>query len=227
MSRIIFGETYVTVIPEYECTGVHKHGMLHMFVGKGALTLNEEWRGRLIILEQDVEHARPKGDLLFFMFVDPTSCFAEKLRKDFLKGGAVYASDEEVPKAELTEAGIKSFIRDYFGQESFLRRDNIDARIQKILVNADQFRYLETRVSELAALENYSESYLTHLFKNETGVGLKQYLLLRRMEYVWRKIAASASITEAAMEAGFASPSHFSDTCRKLMGISAADVLKR
>jgi len=200
--------------------------MLHIFVGNETLILNDKYKGRLIILEQNVMHARPKGNVSFFMFIDPTSEFAEILRKDFLKGNEVYVSENQVGDYELSPSGIKQFVRDYFGNKCFIRRTDIDDRIMSILDEASKFKYLDTKVSKLAEEINYSESYLTHLFKKETGVSLKQYLLLRRVEYVWIKISSGSSITEASLDAGFASPSHFADTCKKLMGISAADVLR-
>ncbi|MCR5213761.1 MAG: helix-turn-helix domain-containing protein [Eubacterium sp.] len=226
MSKIFFDDTYISVVPEYDCTGIHRHSMLHIFVGNEPLILNDEYKGKLIILEQNVMHARPKGDVRFFMFIDPTSEFAEILRRDFLKGEEVYVSENGVGDYELSPLGIKQFVRDYFGDKCFIRRTDIDDRIMSILDEASKFKYLDTKVSKLAEGMNYSESYLTHLFKKETGVSLKQYLLLRRVEYVWIKISSGSSITEASLDAGFASPSHFADTCKKLMGISAADVLR-
>jgi len=225
MSRIFFNDTYIAVMPTYGDTNLHKHSMLHVFVGREALRLDNN-TGNLIILEQNVYHCRPKGELGFFLFVDPTSSFAENLRENYLKGNSVFAADVVLSDYDLTEAGIRNFVRDMFGDTCFIRRTDIDLRIQNLLEEIDRFKHLETKVPRLAQQLNYSESYLTHLFKNETGVSLKRYLLLRRVEYVWKRIAQGESITEVALDAGFSSPSHFSDTCRKLTGISAAEVLR-
>lgn len=90
----------------------------------------------------------------------------------------------------------------------------------------DAFKYTDKKVSDIARSYGYSESYLTHLFKKETGVPLKNYMLMRQFEYAWTLISKGCKITEAAMEAGFSSSSHFSDVCQKLTGISAMDVMK-
>jgi len=226
MSKIFFDETYIAVIPSYEETEMHKHSMLHVFVGAGELTLGELARGRLIILEQNIGHRRPEGELSFFLFVDPTSSFADHLRRNYLRGKPVYASGERLSVPELTKEGLKRFVSGQFGGDCFVRRADIDPRIRSILDDIDAFRCLDSRVNEIADKANYSESYLTHLFKAETGVSLKGYLLLRRFEYVWTRISAGERMTDAILDAGFSSPSHFSDTCRKLTGISASDVLK-
>jgi len=200
--------------------------MLHVFVGRESLWLDDKNKGNLIVLEQNVYHRRPKGDIGFFLFVDPTSSFAEKLRKDYLKGNDSYAADVELGDPEVTEDGINIFVKERFGDACFIRRTDIDERILSLLDEIDKYKHLETKVTTLAGQLNYSESYLTHLFKNETGVSLKRYLLLRRVEYVWQRIARGDNFSEAALDAGFSSPSHFSDTCKKLTGISAADVLR-
>jgi len=44
------------------------------------------YEGNVIILEQNVAHTGPKGELAFFIFIDPTSYIAEQLRKNYLKG---------------------------------------------------------------------------------------------------------------------------------------------
>jgi len=200
--------------------------MLHVFVGRETLRLDDNNTGNLIILEQNVYHCRPKGELGFFMFVDPTSRFAENLRVNYLKGNSIFAANIVLKEYALTETGIKEFVKGMFGDTSFIRRTDIDQRIQELLDDIDRFKHLETRVPKLAEQLNYSESYLTHLFKKETGVSLKRYLLLRRVEYVWKRIAEGENITKVALEAGFSSSSHFSDTCKKLTGICAAEVLK-
>lgn len=46
----------------------------------------------MIILEQNVRHRKPEGEILFFLFVDPTSRLAEILRRDYLKGKSVFAT---------------------------------------------------------------------------------------------------------------------------------------
>ena len=53
--------------------------MLHVFFGSGELSLHAGGKtvhGNVIILENNVEHKAPDGEVAFFLFVDPTSHFA-------------------------------------------------------------------------------------------------------------------------------------------------------
>ena len=229
--QLYFEKTYIIVVPTFKETLVHRHNMLHVFFGNGDLQLSageQELRGSVIILENDVEHKAPDGEIAFFLFVDPTSHFAEVLREKFLMGQQAVAVDlpgAKFDKARLTEEIIKKTVFD-FAREVQLSKLNLDERILQILKNIDDFKHLGARVSELAEKYSYSESYLTHLFKNETGIALKSYLLMRQFEYVWREVMKGRSLTDASMDAGFSSPSHFSDVCRKLTGISVTKVLE-
>lgn len=229
--KLYFEKTYIIVVPTYKETLVHHHNMLHVFFGNGDLRLSvsgKEFCGNVIILENDIEHKAPDGEIAFFLFVDPTSHFAEVHREKFLKeqpAVAVNLSGAAFDKAELTENNIKKTIFDFAGDVQLSKLD-LDERILQLHKNIDDFKHLGDRVSELAEKYSYSESYLTHLFKNETGIALKSYLLMRQFEYVWREVMKGRALTEASMDAGFSSPSHFSDVCRKLTGISVTKVLE-
>ena len=232
MFKLFFEKTYVIVVPSFKDTLVHRHNMLHVFFGNGNLSVNVDGKdvcGNVIILENDIEHKAPDGEIAFFLFVDPTSHFAEVLREKFLKGEPVAAfnlADARFDKSALTEESIKKNVFDFAGEVQ-LSKLNLDERILQILNDIDSFKHLGSRVSELADKYSYSESYLTHLFKNETGIALKSYLLMRQFEYVWREVMKGRSLTEASLDAGFSSPSHFSDVCRKLTGISVTKVLEK
>lgn len=230
MLKLFFEETYIIVVPSFKETLIHRHNMLHVFFGASKLSLiagGKSVSGNIIILENDVEHKAPDGEIAFFLFVDPTSNFAEVLSEKFLKGEKVCALDFSLPcfeKAFLTEDIIKNIVIDFAGNFEFSKL-NLDERVLQILKDIDGFNHLGSRVTDLAEKYCYSESYLTHLFKNETGIALKSYLLMRQFEYVWHEIMKGRSLTDASMEAGFSSPSHFSDVCRKLTGISVTKAI--
>jgi len=235
MLRIFFEPSYIIVIPFYSETALHSHNMLHVFFGNDKLTCladGQKISGRFLILENDVLHKSPEGEIAFFLFVDPTSSFASLLREKYLKGSKTFAGELEglafdYQKSSLTEAFIKREIKLLFGDSSFLKKENLDPRILELLNNIDSFKHLSARVSQLAQHYAYSESYLTHLFKKETGIALKSYLLMKQFEYVWHQLLKGQSLTTAALDAGFSSPSHFSDVCRKLTGISVTKVLEK
>ncbi|KXO91173.1 hypothetical protein AXK60_02000 [Tsukamurella pseudospumae] len=73
----------------------------------------------------------------------------------------------------------------------------------------------------LAQAEGLSTPYVLRLFSRETGTSFRRYRLWMRMLRAAESIAAGADLTRAAADAGFASPSHFSDAFLAMFGLSA------
>ncbi|MDZ7548901.1 helix-turn-helix transcriptional regulator, partial [Clostridium perfringens] len=71
-----------------------------------------------------------------------------------------------------------------------------------------------------------SESRISHLFKKQIGIPLKSYIVLCNLKKAYIYLLDNGSITDAAMKAGFDSPSHFAYTSKKLTGMSAKNIRK-
>ena len=69
-----------------------------------------------------------------------------------------------------------------------------------------------------------SQGRFSHLFKEQTGMTFASYLIYQRSMYVYKKILLGKSITEAALEAGFSSSTHFADVNRRIFGLSARHI---
>lgn len=74
-------------------------------------------------------------------------------------------------------------------------------------------------LEQVAAVAHLSPSRFRHLFAEQTGTGLRPYILWRRFVSVWEHTMRGASLSTAAHAAGFADSAHLSRTCRRMMGI--------
>ena len=83
----------------------------------------------------------------------------------------------------------------------------------------------DTSARDLARAVGLSESHLLALFARHAGMTLRRYRSWTRMGRVARSVAAGADLTRASADAGFASPSHFSDAFRALFGTTASRLL--
>lgn len=79
---------------------------------------------------------------------------------------------------------------------------------------------------QLAAQAGLSESRFLHLFRIEVGTSLRRYRLWMRLIAAGTGLRAGRSLTEAAADAGFASPSHLSDRFRSTFGLTASELLR-
>jgi transcriptional regulator GlxA family with amidase domain len=79
-------------------------------------------------------------------------------------------------------------------------------------------------LSAIAADVHLSPDRFRHLFLDETGVGLRPYVLWLRLETSLAAYVAGSSLTAAAHAGGFADSAHLSRTFKKMFGISPASV---
>jgi AraC-like DNA-binding protein len=73
--------------------------------------------------------------------------------------------------------------------------------------------------ARLAALVGLSPSRFLHLFRDHTGTSYRRYRLWLRMLCAAELLRNGHDLTTAAAGAGFASPSHFSDTFHAMFGL--------
>lgn len=121
----------------------------------------------------------------------------------------------------------QAFMRDfklYLGIEP--REQPLDERITKLLFLLKQCNCYDHTIAALAKQVSLSPSRLSHLFREQVGVPLKSYIVLHQTEKAFADLLGGASITDAAMLAGFDSPSHFATTVKKLMGQPASKATK-
>ncbi|MFG1796411.1 helix-turn-helix domain-containing protein [Nocardia sp. NPDC049149] len=76
------------------------------------------------------------------------------------------------------------------------------------------------RAAEKAAAAGLSTSYFLRTFAEQAGTSFRRYVQWVRMLHVAKAYAAGYDLTRAATDAGFASPSHFSDTFRAMFGLT-------
>lgn len=80
-------------------------------------------------------------------------------------------------------------------------------------------------VAQAARLAGLSASHFQRLFRATTGVPFRRYRLWRRMALVARLPASGATLTQAAIDAGFYSSAHFSAAFRAMFGAKPSVLL--
>lgn len=77
----------------------------------------------------------------------------------------------------------------------------------------------------LAAGVGLSESRFLHLFHDQVGTTLRRYRLWMRLIAAGTAIRDGRNLTDAAADAGFASPSHLADRFKSTFGLTASQLL--
>lgn len=83
----------------------------------------------------------------------------------------------------------------------------------------------ELKLSDMAAMFGYSDAYLSRMFKKYAKVNFKSYLQEIRMAFAYRELMnTDHTISQIAMDNGFASSRAFSGEFRKKYGILPSEV---
>ena len=102
--------------------------------------------------------------------------------------------------------------------------DPIDARMQRVLQQIEADASLALNHRDLAALAHLSTSRFAERFRAETGMPVRNYLLWRRLLRALKALQGGASVTDAALDAGFADTAHLSRSFRRVLGAAPSEL---
>lgn len=102
-----------------------------------------------------------------------------------------------------------------------------EPRLAEVLARMDRDPEAFPNVDALSKALGLSRSRTQALFTAAIGMPFRRYRLWRRMARVMARLQAGASLTQAAMDAGFASPSHLATAFRTQFGLAPSALLGR
>jgi AraC family transcriptional regulator len=96
-----------------------------------------------------------------------------------------------------------------------------DRRLRQVLSYIEDNLSQEISLGDIAAVGGLSISHFKSLFRESVGLPVHQYLIRRRVECAKRLLGeGKLSISQIALEAGFAHQSHLARHMRRLLGVS-------
>lgn len=227
--QLYFTDEYISLLPGYSNVACHKHPMLHIIASEEmikAKILGRSICTRQLIIARNIKHEivhLPFKTIV--LFVVPYSSLEKELNR-LLEGQNFYTSEELIPDFAGDEKCLTEKVLDYWG----LQANNVqladDQRVRVIIEKFSNGEWLSDSVPGIAEKNHISVSRLEHVFKNETGITLKQYMLMSRLRNVYRLAIKGISLTEAALASGFNSSAHLSKIAHDMTGISISHVLE-
>jgi AraC-like DNA-binding protein len=208
------------------------HAVQLVWAGQGhvTVTLSQPLRARAALIPADVPHSLDAaGSMIALLLVE--------------RNGAIgVALDERArrhPGGEVEDALARVEFPDRLSSEDvsgWCRRalDALGARAQDAVLSSLSRRavgYIEAtvdgmpRLTDAAARLGVSPTRLTHVFTREVGIPFRRFVLWTRIKNAASLSRAGASLTTAAVAAGFSDAAHFSRTFREMFGLSPSLVL--
>jgi len=164
------------------------------------------------------------------IFVEPESRSGRALTERYLRDGIASTDD---PGALGAAASLFAVWLGLAGKQAVIEAasrvvssltDGVDPRVvtdPRILRSVE---YINANLRGTITLDQVARvSYLSpgrfrHLFVEQTGMGLRPYVLWRRFLCAWELLVTGKSVSEAAHGAGFADSAHFARTSRQTFG---------
>jgi len=212
---------------DYETTQ-HSHFYVEVaFALSGHLSIKtggKEYKNvKSIIINSNQTHSFDclNGECQLYFF-DPTGLIGRQLLEAYLP------DYKEILVDDLPS--LDSFFKYYLPEnnEQRLMGSKIEERIGLCLKWIERNFLMEdinvAKVSEIALL---SDSRLAHIFKEQIGVSVHQYILWKKMDEAILLSQKGLSLTNCAHSLGFTDSSHFNRTFKKMFGTSPYFALKK
>ena len=86
----------------------------------------------------------------------------------------------------------------------------------------------ELKRTDLAAMIYLHPDYLSHAFKDETGMSLSEYITRKRIDYAMMLLEkTNRSVSDIAAKCGYASLAYFTKTFKRIIGMSPKEYRKK
>ncbi|MBV61627.1 MAG: hypothetical protein CMH65_10030 [Nevskiales bacterium] len=95
----------------------------------------------------------------------------------------------------------------------------LDDRIRRVANRLRQQSEPQVCLSELAELAGLSPSHLMHLFREQLGLSMRNFLLWQKMRQALRRIVLGEPLTQVAHQCGFADSAHLTRTFQAFYAI--------
>lgn len=207
----------------------HAHYAIQLVMSDRPLpvwTASEGWQARCaVLLGPSVVHALASSDeAVTLIYLEPDSCPGRRVRTLLASGvadltraqrlacHAALAARPQAPDEALADCLVPQAL-------GAVARHH-DRRIDAVIVGIDARLDQVVGAAQLAAAAGMSVSHFQHRFRAHTGLAVRPYLRWRRLLQAVRAVTAGSSLTEAALQAGFADAAHFTRTMRRHFGIT-------
>lgn len=234
---------HILVLSDTVDADLHKHSFIQISISLES-SFEIEVEGRCfdckgIAIGSNVSHRfNSNHNKLLFLLIDNTSSLASPFKR--LLGGQniyifpdemldkiiVYIKDNYVGITDnASYARVLTQLLRLFNFE-YIASNTIDQRIIEVIDLLKCCEGSDHSIGILAKQVSLSKSRLSHLFKENTGITLSGYIVLNKLQKAIYLIFNGMGVTNAALTAGFDSPSHFAATSKRLLGMSAKELSK-
>lgn len=192
---------------------------------------------KFVIIPENVPHQFIcfSDDYQVFIYLDPFNKLSQVLKNKFALKSNVVIADNLLHKAPslmewlaMEGDGIQVLITKFITLLTDCSSTDLnkDTRIAKSIEYLTNNIEKTVKISEVANFVCLSESRYAHLFKLQTGISFRRYILWLRIQKTLLSFLTGKSFTEASYNGGFSDLSHFNRTFKEMFGNSPLAIFK-
>lgn len=191
-----------------------------------ASELGERTVRSALIAPRVVHQVVANGERMLFCYFDPGSARAHLCRDRMCEQGENISLTHNAEDAliHLAQSADPDPLR-LIDLVSGAIHEPIDPRIVTAIATLRAHPGGNMSAAELAGAVHLSTSRFLHLFSAQAGTSFRRYRLWARMLHVGAAVSKGHDLTTASADAGFATPSHFSDAFHAMFGLTAAQLI--
>ncbi|MCI2049729.1 MAG: response regulator [Lachnospiraceae bacterium] len=180
-------------------------------------------------IDTQCERGAVTRDFLTGFHMAYMSAFIELLNKKNIDRSQVFGEDHSDVYNEATESvdGLKRFVRytaAFSGEGGSTDEESSKDIVFRIRKYVSDHIERDIRRPELAEYIHLNEDYMTRVFKKETGMALKEYIIEEKLKMAQNMIRTTAlPIGFIAARIGYCNYSHFSKIYKKTFGIAPTE----
>jgi AraC-like DNA-binding protein len=226
-------------------TNIHEHHALQIAISEEKPFMmriaNGKWKKFFsLIINSDQQHECVlKNGRVYFLSLDPESISAKRIKEKFLVGNNFSSIPQDLLihyirmiqvqfSLKINCAKISKVTDNFINTlaDSSVSIKQVDERVSTVIGILKNSLDSKIKLKHLAEKVFLSETRLAHLFKEQTGISIRKYLLWQRINIAVKEISDGKNFTNAAYSAGFSDSPHFSKIFKRMFGISPTALLK-
>lgn len=235
MNEIYVSRDHIMMKSDYDDPTMHAHFAAHLLLGLEepleVVLPDRRFSCRGVRIPSMVPHTvRSFGKPLLVFLFESTGVVSNAVRTvsplEEERVEEIAAGYRELSGEEDRISGYRIFYEKMMRHLEMLigSRQVTDERILHILRRLRDGE-VDLSVAEAARRSYLSESRFSHLFHEQVGISFAGYVIQNRIFHAYRNIHLGMNITDAAVEAGFSSASHFATVHRQRFGVTVRAIV--
>ena len=181
--------------------------------------LNEYFKGLSTYVKEDVSTARDSMRYIWAQLnVHMTKSALSYVQAREIQGKYYFELEQKTTVAEVYEVCRALAVECTTAIAIKNKANGYSALVKKCQTYIRNHIYDKLTVCSVAKAMHFSQSWISHKFRAETGMTMEQFIRVEKISEAEKLLHSNMSLSDIASILGFSSQSHFTEAFRKVIG---------